>query len=519
MFNRKYIRKIAAISKHNIINLKIYIIRISRGTVILPICDDIANFLNIDGNVLLLIKGAPGVGKTILSLEVLGWMKHFKGIYFATRDNIDALAAQYPWVKSYLEKNQLFDVQKSIEFEPQEVPAKSALDITTLPKFLKSLYFILLKMKEQAGDKIPFIIIDSLEPLSMYLDLPKTLIATQIKKILIEKKAKGILISECSELSEIDFISDGVIVLEQSTVHNRLIRYATIQKLRGISIKKPRYIFSLYNGRFQCFRDYVPPYMQVDLSKVLSKPKVNKRYSNEKSDKEEKTVLHPYQTIKIGNTHFDGITDGIVSGSCVLFSYSPKIQNYLEGAILLDFMNYFLKKSKFMLYMIDKSFKVSKVTNLFKFTIGENVVERQIKFLSLFDRTESIFKNSRKITLNAFRKYLLNIIEKKITEYDGMLIILDWTHLVSYFGLSENLIKLLTEIKSLISRGHSLVIFKAYYDKETIRQLETIIDYHFRFIYLGKQHFLYSIKPWSHLFHIDLDVDDSRIVSKLTPIV
>ncbi|MGQ4915449.1 MAG: RAD55 family ATPase [Candidatus Asgardarchaeia archaeon] len=485
----------------------------------MPICDDITKFLNIDGNVLLLIKGDPGVGKTILSLEILGWMKYFKGIYFATRDNIDALSAQHPWVKSYLEKNQLFDVQKSVEFEPQEVSAKSALDITTLPKFLKSLYFILLKMKEQARGKTPLIIIDSLEPLSMYLDLPKTLIATQIKKILSEKKAKGILISECSELSEIDFISDGVIVLEQSTVHNRLIRYATVQKLRGISIKKPKYVFSLYNGRFQCFRDYVPPYMQVDLSKILSKSKTNKRYFDEKSGKEETTVSHPYQTIKIGNTHFDGITDGIVNGSCVLFSYSPKIQNYLEGAILIDFMSYFLKKSKFLLYMIDKSFKVSKVTNLFKFAIGKDIVEKQIKFLSLFDKTEPIFKNSRKITLNAFRKYLLNMVEKKIAEYGGMLIILDWTHLISYFGFSENLVKLLTEIKSLISRGHSLIIFKAYYDRETIRQLETIIDYHFRFIYIGKQHFLYSIKPWSHLFHIDLDADGTRIISKLTPIV
>ncbi|RLG39870.1 MAG: hypothetical protein DRO05_07805, partial [Thermoproteota archaeon] len=53
----------------------------------------------------LLIKGAPGTGKTTLALEVLRLMSgEVKCHYFSTRSSIKKLKEQFPWIERELEK-------------------------------------------------------------------------------------------------------------------------------------------------------------------------------------------------------------------------------------------------------------------------------------------------------------------------------------------------------------------------------------------------------------------------------
>lgn len=96
--------------------------------------------------------------------------------------------------------------------------------------------------------------IDSIDSLAeRYGIAPKRLIFAIQKDLVERSNANVIFILETGDSNTLDYMGDGVVILEKSEMEGRRLRAMTIEKLRGQKIWVPRYAFSLAGGHFDCF--------------------------------------------------------------------------------------------------------------------------------------------------------------------------------------------------------------------------------------------------------------------------
>jgi hypothetical protein len=61
-----------------------------------------------------------------------------------------------------------------------------------------------------------------------------------------------VVVVEDRVAGQLEYLVNGVVTLERQSTRDRLERWLTLDKLRGIRITSPTYPFTLENGRFQC---------------------------------------------------------------------------------------------------------------------------------------------------------------------------------------------------------------------------------------------------------------------------
>lgn len=203
----------------------------------------------------LLIKGAPGSGKTVFALTLLSTLKG-NGTYLSTSVDAETLYMQHPWIKGEISPDDIIDAtqpggrQKSAL---QEVTIKP-LKYGNVPEFLKSVYIRTEKMAN------PVVIIDSWEAVSFhssyYEHKDKEELEHNLCDVARRTKTKIILLVEYTGQTALDYLVDGVIVVESDMCEERRLRRMFMQKLRGCQITNPVRIFSLDKGMFKCFAEF-----------------------------------------------------------------------------------------------------------------------------------------------------------------------------------------------------------------------------------------------------------------------
>jgi hypothetical protein len=73
---------------------------------------ELVDALSTDKGFSLLIKGAPGTGKTILALEIIRMFGCANAVYLSTRVPTSTLYEQFPWLDACIEPLNLMDVTK-----------------------------------------------------------------------------------------------------------------------------------------------------------------------------------------------------------------------------------------------------------------------------------------------------------------------------------------------------------------------------------------------------------------------
>ena len=107
--------------------------------------------------------------------------------------------------------------------------------------------------------KAPIIIIDSWDAIASFMDKEARLNNERVLQTWRERAgAKLIFISENPSDTTLDFLVDGIVELNQKLHDGVRIREVSLTKLRGIQIKKPSYIYTLYKGIFQSYNPYDP---------------------------------------------------------------------------------------------------------------------------------------------------------------------------------------------------------------------------------------------------------------------
>lgn len=201
------------------------------------------------GSFSLHIKGEAGTGKTTLALELVNLLSH-KGetYYLSTRVSPSRLYEQFPWVKETMPPAKILDAKRETT-RPQKLTPYS-FEYTEQPDFLQALYS---KIKEAKVFPVT-IILDSLTALKANLNLAEDRlnVETVLLEICEKTNSNLILVAETGEPSRLDYLVGGVIRLERKIIDQRILRELIIEKIRGVKINNPCYLFTLSGGRFTC---------------------------------------------------------------------------------------------------------------------------------------------------------------------------------------------------------------------------------------------------------------------------
>ena len=228
-----------------------------------PIPDGISYFFIYESGKTLLIKGTPGSGKTIFALSLLNTLKG-NGVYVSTGVDSDTLHLHHPWINDKLSADSILDATQP---EREQIVATKEISIkplkyTNVPDFLKGVYTRTERMEN------PIIIIDSWDAVASYMGFhdKKDLEEVEHKICDLSRRvgSKVILIAEYTEESALDYLVDGVIILESDMYDDRHVRRLIMQKLSGCVIKNPVALFSLNNGRFQSFAAFESEDMEIE---------------------------------------------------------------------------------------------------------------------------------------------------------------------------------------------------------------------------------------------------------------
>ncbi len=210
---------------------------------------EIYNFLKHEGGKTLLVKGHPGAGKTIFSLEILNKLsKERTCFYLSTRVEPEKLFTQYPWIEGVIDQKSILDTSK-VHKGPIGM---FDLRLADAPDFLEKLHF---KVKEIEK---PLIVVDSWDGVAKKLDETSRLKAEEalIGIVDLNRDAGVIIVTEKIEQTTLDYLVDGIIVLSKKELENRTLREIELIKLRGVRINQPKYLFTLKDGRFHAFKPF-----------------------------------------------------------------------------------------------------------------------------------------------------------------------------------------------------------------------------------------------------------------------
>jgi len=228
----------------------------------------------------LILAGAPGTGKTTLALQILEIYKDkYSGIYLSTRVGDSALYQQFPWIKGMEAKTKIIDagrlfldslkIAESSSDEEQVEAARLLIKNiyddkpAKVSRVLYNKYFKGLKIPElkrlynEVEHNLPnrsMIVIDSVEGLSSkYRINEEELIYSLVKDLVDGSNADIIFVLEKERSEQLEYIADGVIVLDQGLYEERRVRSLNIMKMRGVSLKFSKYLSTLNGGRFGIF--------------------------------------------------------------------------------------------------------------------------------------------------------------------------------------------------------------------------------------------------------------------------
>lgn len=285
--------------------------------------EEVTQFLSQNGAVSLIVKGAPGTGKSILVLSIIKVLGLTKSFYLTTRVKPQKLVNDLPWLRDILPCENILDATTTIIPARADVEGKISFGIlkyTDKPSILRSLYDLIEKVEN------PFIVIDSIEAIQKVAGEE---IFSDLLDLCRELNSKVIFVSEYEEIRKYDYLVDGVIHLKRYIIEGKTLRVMQIEKLRGISCRNPQYLFTLHAGYFKHFNPFKPRF-----------PKEKKRFESLPCSKE---------FFSTGSKDLDQVLGGgFPKGSTVLVELGTDVEREIYFQLYIPIILNFLTQNKYV---------------------------------------------------------------------------------------------------------------------------------------------------------------------------
>ncbi|MCP8304567.1 MAG: hypothetical protein H3Z50_03735 [archaeon] len=448
-----------------------------------------------EGNNIFLIKGDPGTGKTILSLEILRqFRKEKRGTYISTRVSPYRLLSQFPYLKDVVGQDKIGDYQE-LSSETFIVSDPRARNLPTIFEHFFELAMII---------KNPLIVVDSWEVVTDRADPDEVKKSLDLIETLVSsKRANVVFVSETKEQTSLDYLVDGVVTLSSNEIEGRRIREMELKKLRGISIKQHRYLFTLEGGRFSYFPPSEPRFPE--------KPKIWRSLPDSET------------RLSSGIREFDKILGGgYLRGSMYLFEIGENVPEAGYGPIIRTTVCNFLANGNACSIYPSVDEDVEDIARGIIPFVGEDVFNNNVRIREFGHPSEkpyAFFIKSESVEV-VFAEYLGVITELRGESNRPILHIYNIDMLELVYDI-ESLIK----ISSLVAiafrklQDVALIIVKPSTSAKFKDQIKEISKAHFKIVEKDGRLIIYGMKPSTGAYNLDVTVSKGHQRVKLTPIV
>lgn len=432
----------------------------------------------------ILLKGAPGTGKTTYAITLLERLcrNEAKGVYISTRIDPSVLYAQFPGLEMRVPPKNIIDATQS-EFSESEFQVLYG----DASSFLRSVYSLV------AEKDVTSLIIDSWDAVSFQIgnENQKSIEKLENSMLDIARKTKTrlLLITEYSGSKRLDYLVDSIIRLEKDQVDERTIRRMYIDKLRGFRIGRTSYLFSLEAGKFTLF---ATPATELGSG----------RHSVLKRNEENGGAHNPYYSTGIKD--LDLIIGGYPKGSFVLLEIADDSISQSYQPVLFHTISNFMLNDCSVIYMPEEgAYSSSSVKRLLLDYLDERVLDKhlQIPSISEAEREEmSSFKIATEREAGSRKTYLLQHLEayKKLNK--PVLHVIGLSRLDIY--TEEEIRGMLSWIVSWVRTTDDVFIGILKPSTKLKNEIREMANVHLRFIPLSGTINVYGVKPHTILYNI-----------------
>ena len=441
---------------------------------------EVENALRLMEGYTLLLKGAPGTGKTTYAITLLQRVcdGDTKGVYISTRIDPTALYKQFPGLEEQVPRKNVIDATQS-EFSE----AESQVLYEDLTSFLRSVYSVV------AEEDVAILIIDSWDAVSFQIgkgDPNIEKLETSMLDIARKTRTHLILISEYTGEKRLDYLVDGILRFEKMQIDDRTVRVVFMDKMRGIQVPHNNYPFTLEGGNFTHF---VIPATELGSGRhnIIKETALPSGY---------------YST---GIPDLDRIIGGYPKGGFVLLEIADDSISWSYRPVLFHTISDFLLNDRGVIYMPEDGSYSSSVKKLLMNYVSTKVLDKNLR-MPTTSKTESENHCLFHITseLESLNRHFEIYKELK----KPVLHVLGLTRLNIYS--EDELRKTLSEVVSWMRTTNDVLIGVLKPSAKLRNEICEMADVHLRFIPHNGTLSLYGVKPHTVVYNISPSPPQSK---------
>ncbi|MCD6276478.1 MAG: recombinase RecA [Thermoplasmata archaeon] len=440
---------------------------------------EVKDFLQKEG-VILLIRGLPGTGKTIFSLSLMMGLRN--AAYITTEKVAKDIERNYPWVDEDAKKR-IFILDGKYDFSP------STRFENFLYLFPNSIRHVLNLVEK---GEINTIILDSWHTILQEMRF-KEIEERERREVynpdrfflnLLKLSDMGVNIIICKEGIEEDdlsYVADGVVTLHKKVENGRIFRGITIDKLRGIEIKRAEYVFSLKDGKAHTL-----------LSQHFKHPHNLREF--------------PVKEIKIGRGVPSCVFDSILRfkrGDTIFYDFEEYVSKEYHLTVIMSTLANFLKNNLKSIILPPNDMDANEL----KYQIYLFSLEKELKNLRVLYNEEEMEEYIEQVNMKD-EKLLEEVVKRGLEGASMPLFILGYDRLHSYLS-SHEIMQFIDFLRNEIrKRSGILIISGKISEREIKRFCAGLSDVYIKINNVNGDSIMYGIKPWTHAYHLNLTTDE-----------